>query len=1722
MMYNKIMSDVYQTQGVNNSQSTPTPSPLQSVQQTSPSIATSFKNKWKSLPRKTKFVFTFTPFLFLAFVVIYKSTVKENVKKDVIDLMSRESASWEKLVIAQRQPPLFTLSTSSERKFGILPDEKLVLQTKEQVDKKFIEDNLDSSVPVVVKSVGSNTYEIRPASNVGLDQIVDLRLNVGGKENSNTVFDRDYSWVFQTQEKFRVVSSIPGDEKVNVPVNTGIELVFSQDDYKDSKNYVAISPSVDFRTERHGVSLAVVPIEPLKEKTIYTVTLRKGLNLESRDDPITSDHEFSFQTMEKQQKKSSFSLDENFHQITPEEKFQAKVFTANWNNENRIKTDVYRFTSPEEFIRSRDKIDEIQSNWMNYYSETDKVDVRGLDKVMSVDLEVRNTDGVSHIQFPDSLPKGFYIIEMAYGDEGQVEQLWVQSTSLTGYVSVGKEQTVVWANQSGDGPAGSAEVRLVDSGEESRTSDNGVAIFGTPRDLFGEKRRYVSIISGDDRVYLKVSSQKDKSGPSEATPEDFWSYFYHDRKLYKPTDKIDFFGVVKNRSNNSPPSSLIVEFHKGYYYSWRNTDEDSEVMFSKAIVPSSDGSFIGSFSFEDLPKDSYYIKVIADGVEILSDGLSVTDFEKPEIKIEVVGNKKAIFTDESVEFVTTTRFFDDTPVANTPVSIHESSGGDSKEVDTDGNGQVRYLYETKYKDDQSYYPRYEYVTVKPAISQEVNVEGHGSAYVFGSRIMISSESDRDGNKAKFVATVNNVDLSGINSGETSEYKGSPVEGQEVKLNLKKNWYEKIEKGTYYDFIEKVTRKTYDYKYHSEEVESKTLKTDSTGEIIYEFDMEDSKSYELQALTQDRDGHLAETKRYYYSYGFKQSNSETKDHPKLSIDKEENTFSKGERVNMLVELGEESYPDNDKNRFLFITAKDGSQEVVVNDTPRHSFDFEQKHIPNVYLGAVVYTGEYYSRVATRCSHDWYCTYRLNDDDYFNGFNILYNKEDSGVDLTIDSSQSSNEPGGRAKVIVKASQNGQPLVDASINLAMVDQALAAIGGVVEPSILSSLYQSMPHFIYYNYGSHEPIFPEEAQAEMGGGGGDRDLFKDSAYFGLTKTDGNGIAEFEFDLPDNITTWIVYVQAIDSQINAGWEEGKLTVTKDFFVTSQFPSQYLTIEKAVLTGGSYGMALNESDSVDFESLFYNGDIELGKSLKTASAYRSVNFDFPQLSIGKYNAVLRGRVKDKEDGIRLPFEVLDSRFSFENYSRTTLDKGDSQTSAGVTSALENKPVTIVISDQGKGVYYRVLKNYCYSSSNRLEKQLAGIAASDILESSFGEECERVYEGITLFQADDGGLSQVNWGGSNLETTAWAVNLDPQPFDTEALTEYFETVLSNPNSGTKDQVFASWGLTELGKPQIVRLDSLRQKATGFEEKVILGIAFASIGDIEKALDLYYDILANYAYQSKPYIRMQDTGEEEHTNNIVSTSHALLLGEMTDKTYNDGLGKYVRDFRERAEHLVIDLSEIAFLGEQISTLPDEDTQVHFKSSNVEETRDLVKGRSVTYKMLPRDINNFYLEVINGKAESYISYFVGADGFGELSQDDKLKISRTIKKVKGDGGDLKAGDIVEVRIDFDVDRDVSPPGRYVITDYLPSGLKYISNPYLFGLESEEWVSHDDQVIEYSFYNSPWWRTRGKKYLIYFARAGSVGTYTAESAVIQSQNELKIFKATLEEVIEISGSNN
>lgn len=1676
------------------------------------SFLSKLKSFWFNSSKKTKLLIIFIIFLFIVSIDFINFCLNDQYSES--DTSKKIDTSWQKYTPEGANPPFFSLIPKTESTYGILPQESFILTCQEPIDMEFVRQNLQTDLNFDIKPISNNQFEINIDDNIGTDQLVTIGLKVKDQTIADQTFNRNYNWAFQTQPKFSVNSVLPGDKKTNVPVNTGIEFVFNQDGYQDPSKYISIEPKIDWQGETHGQTYSVVPQNPLSPKTIYTITLKKGLNLLSRDDSLSQDLVFSFQTEDIKKPSILLSLSKNSTQVSTQEPAQVAVWSSNWPQDYKIQTKIFKFANISQFIESRKEIDKSSSYWYTDYEALKPVDSTKLSLIAQADISIQTQDEVQLLSLPEPLPFGFYLVEFWYDNNQKVEQLWLQSTDVSAYTSVGRKQTLVWANDvSSNLPVKDALVSAYGSSVTYQTSIDGITVFDTPQIFHQKSIHYIQINSNQGELALPVTSLSEQVTSQQKTAADYWSYLYNERYLYKPGDTLYFWGVIKDRDTNQIPANVNVSIASGYS---QYEPSSGHRLLTTNVYPSSDGSFMASLKLDDLPLSYYSLLLTQDDQVINSTSFSIEQYQKPELKIEVVANKVAVFTGEKVNYSAKIGFFDGTPAKNIDFQIasqYTNAFNSPKSISTNKNGQISYTYQPEYDTDAYRYPRYENITISPSLVQKENIEGYGSVLVYGQKLSITPEKRQENDKAILSAVVNRVTLDNLNSGSSTDTKGDVVANQEVNLTIIKTWWEKIENGTYYDFIEKVTRKSYKYVEHKEKITDTKLKTDNQGKIDYSFTMEKQKTYQAVLSLEDEDKHPVTSNLYFYYYRTP-TNEDKYTYPELTFtQKDKKEYSLGDKVDLEITYKNEIYPDTDKNKFLFIVAQMGQQDFFIKDSPVFNFEFSQKHIPNTYTSAIIFTGKHYQIATPGCYADWYCSW-WQEDNYFQSLLVPYNQLDSQLDISITTDKDKYLPEDDVKITALVKKDGQPISGAQVNLTLVDQALAAINGVKKPSILSSLYSDVPHQIYYNYFSHKPVSGSPPAAEKGGGGGeDRQIFKDTPYFGQTRTNENGQAIFEFELSDNITTWLIFAQGLTENLLAGHTESKLVATKDFFVTSNFPPEYLTKDTAYASGNSFGN-VDTNQTIDYQVSVLDNNKQISDQSFQGKASIDVSTKFPDLLPGDYQIRLRGKFNDLSDGIILPFSVISSRLDISSNQTLNLSKGQSVNGLSLPNINTDKPVKLIITDTGYGKYYHQLYNFCYVNSNRVERNLAQIRANQIIKDRFDEEpCKVNVKDLSSFQNSDGGLAQVNWGSSDLKTTVWSIFVDSSPFDKDSLISYLENQVKQAET-TNDKIYALWGLSLLGQPKLNQLYGLSQTVTSFEDQVIVALALASQADTEISLNLYQDILTKYIYSNKPYFRIQasqDASQNSTDNYINDTGLFLLLGSMVDKSINDGLNLYLHHFSYQAEDIVVDLSRLSYINQELDKLPNEDTIIAVSSPKGNQTIDLSKGRRKTISLNGDQVSRTKITVDSGQAEINSLYQLSPDTFDQIKTDNRLSISRTYQKVSGEGSAITPGDIVKVQIDFDLDYDKAPLDCYTITDHLPSGLSYIDNPGMYGFENSWWLSQPVRnVLKSGFCNSSWWQTQGDKQIIYYAKALAVGNYLAEPAVLQSRLDLSILQST------------
>ena len=104
------------------------------------------------------------------------------------------------------------------------------------------------------------------------------------------------TWAFRTQRPLYIVTTIPGDEETEVPVDTGIEVTFDQDGSVGLADHFTMQPTVAGRFEQHGRTWAFVPDAPLQHASAYRVTVTPGVGLAGSELKLETEVSFTFET----------------------------------------------------------------------------------------------------------------------------------------------------------------------------------------------------------------------------------------------------------------------------------------------------------------------------------------------------------------------------------------------------------------------------------------------------------------------------------------------------------------------------------------------------------------------------------------------------------------------------------------------------------------------------------------------------------------------------------------------------------------------------------------------------------------------------------------------------------------------------------------------------------------------------------------------------------------------------------------------------------------------------------------------------------------------------------------------------------------------------------------------------------------------------------------------------------------------------------------------------------------------------------------------------------------------------------------------------------------------------------------------------------------------------------------------------------------------------------
>ena len=307
----------------------------------------------------------------------------------------------------------------------------------------------------------ANVFIVIPAVPLTYNSVYTLRIARDGQPS--------ITWAFQTTSRFEIISTLPRHQAFNVPLETGIEFNFSIDGNTNIEEHFSIYPSVEGRFTRHGSTTVFMPIDPLEEGQIYTVTISPGVTLYGTNNTISSELVFSFETTAP----STHQNDNNnasvhfFTSYVEFPSFEAPSVDF-WFNQPRagrtrppIEVNLYEIETTAQGVAAVNRLTNSQ-NWARWSAEQNFIDTQGLNRMLSFEVTERQESPRSSwdeaIQLPTNLPPGFYLLDVLV--DGNRSQMVIQITDLAVQVLSDNDRTILWINDMTTGlPAAGATAK---------------------------------------------------------------------------------------------------------------------------------------------------------------------------------------------------------------------------------------------------------------------------------------------------------------------------------------------------------------------------------------------------------------------------------------------------------------------------------------------------------------------------------------------------------------------------------------------------------------------------------------------------------------------------------------------------------------------------------------------------------------------------------------------------------------------------------------------------------------------------------------------------------------------------------------------------------------------------------------------------------------------------------------------------------------------------------------------------------------------------------------------------------------------------------------------------------------------------------------------------------------------------------------------------------------
>lgn len=1539
---------------------------------------------------------------------------------------------------------------TKQDKNGIDPKSQFEIKSDQPIDSDAIKSSLkiNPSTSFTLEKKNATTLLVSFDQPLIEEKVYKFSLPalVGGVQS------QEFTWAFQIKSPFAVTGSLPAPNTSSFPLNGSIEFYLNNTNFSPNKDFFEITPSVQGRLEKHQNALVFIP-DSLKQNTLYTVTLKKNFSLDDSSSRLSKDYTIQFETQsdyKKPVKRTEFSrtlleLSPNKPAIIPVENYEP------------LTTKLKLYQASQDQFRSCLNLKASIPSWSYYSRWTHRCPITSSPKE-EYDLTTKKSGdyGQYYFELPRQLSAGYYLLE-ARNEDDTISQQAIEVTPFTWYYWFGYEQGVFWVSNQDTGKVEEGVAISLGDQQLGKTDQNGLLKISTPELLKQKSNQLLTLKKDNQNIYsLNTQTPYDYQSTSKTTyqSKQYWSYLYADRSLYQTSDKINFWGLVKPRNDNNLPK-ITAKLVVGNVNYWGDDDGAPEVIATKELALSSYNSFSGLFNIDNLNPGWYSIALYDGSTYINQRGFSIQRYQKPVYQISAIPEKIVLFKGQKNNIKVKASFYDGTPVSNT--TFEWSSNGYSSpskgQITTNSVGEANIEITTQ-SDSSDYNLLSGYVNIRPKIQQNYDIYAEAGFVIFNSDINFSSKNEWKDNKTTVTFETKKINLAEAQN-DPWKTPSQPYPNLETKIVIDRVWYDRIEDGTTYDPVNKITNKHYRYERKTERTSEMTLTSDSQGKAKFDFPAAKDQQFEISLSATDGSGRTTSNKIYSYANS---SFYENETIFFLSADKEK--YQIGDNADIQLKYGDVPVPTNDPNRYFVFLVKNGQiiDQKITNES-RASFEFKKDLIPNVYVLAVWFNGKEYKS-------SQYGSWRNS------GLSLVYDTAPKDLKLEVKTDKNKYLPGDQVKGNIKVSQNGQP-VKSTVMVSVVDEQMSGLGGIDAPNILSSLYDPLPDGMLVNYVSHP--HPRGGGAEGGGGDGGRDNFVDVAYFSEIETGPDGIAEFGFKIPDNITSWRLTSAAVTSSLDAGETKYLIPVSKPIFVNVVTATDFIKDDQPKIQAIAYGDILSNDSNVKYT--LKASSLNLSSKEINAPAFKPVEFELPALPTGEHKIEVWAESNGQRDGVINQISVSDSRLQLLKNDFVEL-KNIYQPSMSTTKA-----VSFFITDKGRSLWLSRLQpqitNNVFGKDERLDRLLSQSLARKLTN----EYLQTSYDTSVVYGKyyKDGGLSLVPQSTLDPEIIVKAVATHLDSLNQSELTTTLWK-LFRKNQDLSSALIPLWGLAESQQPVLTIIKQLSAQAKTPQDYTYLALSATALGDQPLAKQLFSKVTIN---QRQPY-RYVDVENFDQRLKLTALAAVISarLGNVSDV---DKFFLYLED--NPSSNQIFDLEKILAINGVLTTLTAQSSSIKYTINGQVHQQTLNADIPLKITIPSKDLASSSFETTSGSVGMMVQWWQNASTSSSTTSDMSLKMSLNPTT------DLAGISSYVVTIDPNISQ--SPlKGNYLVTVNLPSGLQYLEAYKLFAGCYEcggrvSWPSLiDGQKIVFNYYN--------QENIIFYARVINRGKFQVEPAII------------------------